>query len=162
MVMEDHNCSNYEGTSLRQELMLRILLQNFILIISVVLFAAISVAMVLVPRSVWLLSVAHNTVLLAMALQWCHHGVRTKQIKNYLLLIDQTPTGWERWLPANRPAGILGSRWMVSTKGVFLGLGFANVGLAGLLSCEYPLLLGSGSVALWISSGLFLFTNPKE
>jgi hypothetical protein len=101
-------------------------------------------------------------VILAAVLQWCHHGVRTMQIKQYLLLIVPGEKGWEHWLPANRPKTLLGSRWMISTKGVFLGLGLAEVWLAALLAPQFMLLPAVISAGLWLAAAGFLFTNPKE
>jgi hypothetical protein len=154
--------SSHEASSLRRELGLRILLQNTLLIISVGLFAAFSAVAALAPGTAWPLAVAHNSAILALALQWGHHGVRTMQIKHYLLLIDPDEKGWERWLPANRPKTLLGSRWMISTKGVFLGLGLVKVGLAALLAPAFMPLPALVSASLWLATAGFLFTNPKE
>lgn len=154
--------SSIEAASLRRELAMRILLQNALLIISVVLFAALAAVAALAPGAAWALAVVHNTAILAATLQWCHHGVRTMQIKQYLLLIDPEEKGWERWLPANRPKTLLGSRWMISTKGVFLGLGLATMGLATCLAPTFMTLPALASAGLWLVTAGFLFTNPKE
>ena len=161
MITDEVNSSS-EATSLRRELLLRILFQNALLVISVGLFTAFSIVAALAPATAWPLTVAHNSVILAAALQWCHHGVRTKNLKEYLLLIDPREEGWERWLPANRPKALLGSRWMISTKGVFLGLGLSNVILAALLTPTFTLLPGLLSAGLWLATAGFLITNPKE
>jgi hypothetical protein len=152
----------FEASSLRRELVVRILLQNVLLIVSVALFAAFSIVAALAPATSWPLAVACNAALLAAVLQWCHHGVRTMQIKQYLLQIDPDERGWERWLPAHRPKTLLGSRWMVSTKGVFLGLGLAVAGLAALQAPEFILLPAVLSALVWFATAGFLFTNPKE
>lgn len=154
-------CDN-EALSLRRELVLRILLQNTLLIGSVGTFAVISTTSALAPSAAWPLAVAQNVVLLASALQWCHHGVRTAQIKQYLLRSDPNEKGWERWLPANRPDTLLGSRWLISTKGVFLGTGLAITGLAALMAPEVEVWAAAASTLLWLASAGFLFTNPKE
>lgn len=154
--------SSYEASSLRRELAFRILLQNALLILSVGLFITFSAVAALVPGAAWPLAAAHNSAILASALQWCHHGVRTMQIKQYLLLVDPDEKGWEQWLPANRPRTLLGSRWMISTKGVFLGLGLANTALAALLAPRFMLLPALVSGGLWVATAGFLFTNPKE
>lgn len=162
MVTEETATTRYEAASLRQELLLRILLQNTLLILSVAVFAAFFVVVAVAPATAWPLAAAYNTAIFAAALQWCHHGVRTKQIKQYLLLIDPAEEGWERWLPANRPKRLLGTRWMISTKGVFLGLGLASMGLAAVLAPTFMLLPTAVAAALWLASAGFLLTNPKE
>jgi hypothetical protein len=154
--------SSHEALSLRRELESRILFQNTLLIVSVGAFALFSAVAALASEAAWPMAVALNTVILAAALQWCHHGVRTMQIKRYLLLINPDEKGWEHWLPANRPRTLLGSRWMISTKGVFLGLGLVQLGLAALLAPAFLLLPALGAAGLWLATAGFLFTNPKE
>lgn len=101
-----------------------------------------------------------------LALNWCHHGVRTAQIKRYLVLLEQrhaSKSGWESWLPANRIGGRLGSRWLISTKGAFIGSQMAGAGGGFLLSEEAmvsPLFFTS--VLAIIVTGALLFTNPRE
>lgn len=154
----------YELASLRQELMLRIFLQNLLLVLSLVLFTVFATVAVLVPATAWLAAFGYACVTLGAVLQWCHHGVRTKQIKAFLLMADadQTELSWERWLPANRPKSFLGSRWMISTKGVFLGLQSAMMILAGMVVSEPGPVPAFGSLVLLVMSAGFLLTNPKE
>jgi hypothetical protein len=152
----------WELTTLRQELLLRIRLQNLLLMIAVGVFAAFAALGVTHPRYAWLAAAAQGGASLALALQWCHHGIRTRQIKQYLLVADPNPAGWERWLPANRPPGLLGARWMVSTKGVFLGLGLGMMGIAAFLEPAPAALPMTIAPALWAASLWFLITNPKE
>jgi hypothetical protein len=144
-------------------LALRILLQNLLLILSLALFAAFAMLALALPGAAWGAAAAQGAVSLGAALQWCHHGIRTKQIKQYLLTIDRGhDDGWERWLPANRPRTLLGSRWMISTKGVFLGLQLAMIGLAlrvGPLSDGF---IAAVAVVLLLASAGFLLSNPKE
>ncbi len=153
-----------EIQSLRQELKLRILLQNMLLQGLPVIFAALAAASVLKPAASGALCLVFQSVMLAAIVQWCHHGVRTAQIKAFLQELN--PDGeygkWETWLPAHRPATPLGSRWMVSTKGVFLGLGAIFLALHMVVTPELntPLLLASCLV--WATGAAFLFTNPKE
>lgn len=153
---------DYETVSLRQELALRILLQNLLLIVTLILFSIFAIAMAMVPESAWSAAFAYSSVSLAAVLQWCHHGVRTKQIKTFLLLVDDRQDGWERWLPLNRPVSWLGSRWMISTKGVFLGLALAMLVLALMVSNEFLALPALISLLLLFVSAGFLLTNPKE
>jgi hypothetical protein len=156
------NVEAYELQSLRQELLLRIALQNLLLILAVALFAAIAAVGIAVPSGLWHCAAVLNCAVFALALQWCHHGIRTAQIKQYLMLADRNLSGWERWLPANRPARLLGSRWMISTKGVFLGLGAAMIGMASWLTPAAGWVLPATAFMLWIASAGFLLTNPKE
>lgn len=67
--------SRYEVNSLRQELKLRILLQNLLLIMLVFVFTIVAGVAALSPRSAWPLAAVYNTSVLAAVLQWCHHGV---------------------------------------------------------------------------------------
>lgn len=149
---------------LYRELALRILLQNLLLILSPVLFTAFAIVTFALPEKAWSAAAAHGAVSLGLALQWCHHGIRTKQIKEYLLRIDGEEKGgsWERWLSANRPNTLLGSRWMISTKGVFLGLQVAMIGLALQTSAAPDGLLIACTLILLLASAGFLLTNPKE
>lgn len=152
-----------DGPVLRRELALRILLQNLLLILMLALFTAFAILALARPEVAWGAAAAQGAASLGAALQWCHHGIRTKQIKEYLLTIDDGQTdGWERWLPANRPRTLLGSRWMISTKGVFLGLQLAMIALALLTAPVSDVLLMSVSTALLLASAGFLLTNPKE
>lgn len=152
-----------DGPVLRRELALRILLQNLLLILMLALFTAFGILALARPEVAWGAAAAQGAASLGAALQWCHHGIRTKQIKEYLLTIDNGQTdGWERWLPANRPRTLLGSRWMISTKGVFLGLQLAMIGLALQTEPLSDAFLMFVSTALLLASAGFLLTNPKE
>jgi hypothetical protein len=152
-----------DGPVLRRELALRILLQNLLLILSLALFTAFAILALARPAVAWAAAAAHAAASLGAALQWCHHGIRTKQIKDFLLTLDSGHTdGWERWLPANRPRTLLGSRWMISTKGVFLGLQLAMIGLAWRTTPESDVVFVSGAAGLLLVSAGFLLTNPKE
>lgn len=150
-----------EAHALRNELALRIILQNILMIASLGFFSVFATVAILEPRAAWLCAASHGVVTLATALQWCHHGIRTKQIKVFLLASD-TAAEWERWLPANRPQTLLGSRWLVSTKGGLLGLGLATCVLATLQSWPPPPVPAGAAIGLLLASAGFLFTNPKE
>ena len=150
-----------ERGALRAELRRRILLQNGLLMLAVVLFAAFGLAVAARSIAGPGCAAALNVALLALSAQWCHHGVRTAQIKAHLLMGDPDADGWERWLRRNRPRTLLGSRWLVSTKGVFLGLG-----AAGALLWVPGAARGGVDVvvvaATWLTSAYLLLTNVKE
>lgn len=154
-----------EQKTLRHELRLHILLQNTLLIVSVCVFATLTCLAVAIPHSAGLAAVACSSVIFANTLQWCHHGIRTRQIKMFLLLgseSDADATSWEHWLPKNRPQRLLGSRWMISTKGVFLGLDLAMKFIAFRLTPSPNLLDVVPGFLLLAATAGFLFTNPKE
>jgi multisubunit Na+/H+ antiporter MnhG subunit len=152
-----------DGSALRRELALRILLQNLLLILALALYTAFAILALARPEAAWGAAAAQGAASLGAALQWCHHGIRTKQIKEYLLTIDSGQTdGWERWLPANRPRTLLGARWMISTKGVFLGLQLAMIGLALQTAPMSDGFFVSVTMVLLLASAGFLLTNPKE
>ena len=51
---------------------------------------------------------------------------------------------------------------MVSTKGVFLGLGAVMLLLQAGLSPEFAFFHFFASVVVWAAGAIFLSTNPKE
>jgi multisubunit Na+/H+ antiporter MnhG subunit len=162
-VVTQESLAASDGPVLRRELALRILLQNLLLILSLALFTAIAILALARPEAAWGAAAAHGAASLGAALQWCHHGIRTKQIKEFLLTLDGGHAdGWERWLPANRPHTLLGSRWMISTKGVFLGLQLAMIGLALRMAPVLDGFFASVTAVLLLASAGFLLTNPKE
>ncbi len=153
-----------DSVTLRRELALRIVLQNLLLMVALALFTAFAILALALPETAWTAAAAQAAVSFGAALQWCHHGIRIKQIKEYMLLIDNDGAngGWERWLPLNRPRTLLGSRWMISTKGVFLGLQVAMIGLAVQVSPAFDGFFGFCTAVLLLASAGFLLTNPKE
>ncbi len=153
-----------EIQSLRQELKQRILFQNMLLQALLVLFSAFAIVVAVMPEASSLLHFAFQCVVLSGASQWCHHGVRTAQIKAYLQEInaDETHGHWESWLPAHRPKTFLGSRWQISTKGVFLGLGLGMFLLDAVFTGPPELLPLLCSAAVWSFAAYLLISNPKE
>lgn len=161
--MVEVNGKTVEHETLRLELSRRILLQNTLLLLSSVMFGLFFGFALIWPERAWMVSAAFSCLILAFSLQWCHHGIRTRQIKIFLIEFGYAgSSSWERWLPANRPKTLLGGRWMISTKGVFLGLDLAIKLLALDLAPavdSHAILLGS---ALTAATAGFLLTNPKE
>ncbi|MFN7225584.1 MAG: hypothetical protein ACK4MS_16370, partial [Paracoccaceae bacterium] len=60
------------------------------------------------------------------------------------------------------PRSLLGSRWMISTKGVFLGLQLAMIVLAWRMAPVADGIFVSFAAVLLLASAGFLLTNPKE
>lgn len=161
-MVTDNSPKLIEMASLRRELVLRMVFQNSLLIMSGLIFAIVCISAAALPTMAWQLAAVQNAVLLAASLQWCHHGVRIAQIKQFLVQLYPGTDSWESWLPAHRPATLLGSRWAISTKGVFVGLGLAVCALAILISPQFhPLAALLSMMQLLVSAG-FLLTNIKE
>ncbi len=101
-----------------------------------------------------------------MAAVWCHHGARQAQIKIYILILrtsSSATTSWESWLPNHGYKGLLGSRWFISTKAVFIGSSLSALLLGILLdrSAVGLFLTGLGFI-VWLTAAALLLTNPKE
>jgi hypothetical protein len=164
MVNASQTILSQDAVALRRELALRILLQNLLLTLSLSVFTAFAGIALVVPESVWAAAAAQGVVGLGATLQWCHHGIRTKQIKTYILIAESHDAGigWENWLPANRPRTLLGSRWLISTKGVFIGLQTALIILATRIAPEPEIFWIIAAAVLLLLTAGFLLTNPKE
>jgi hypothetical protein len=168
VVTDPRTAASDEAAALRRELLLRILLQNALLILSLALFTAFAILTLLRPGLAWAAAAGHGAAGLGAALQWCHHGIRTRQIKAYLLMIEADagdgthPQGWERWLPAHRPQTLLGSRWLISTKGSFIGLQLAMIVLALRVAPAIDPIPALAALGLALAAAGFLLTNPKE
>lgn len=148
---------------IRTELLLRIVLQNLTLLIAAAGFAGLAALLVGLAAQAWPICSAYAALSLALLVQWCHHGVRTMQIKQYITLQEQADlTSWEGWLPANRPDRLLGTRWLISTKGVFLGLQLAMAILAARLSPQTFDFFTAVCAGIFVASVALLVTNPKE
>lgn len=126
-----------EHRALRAEIDLRITLQNACLMLLSLLFAVFCILQVVLPAWRFHLAVAFSVTTAMLSLFWIHSGARTLQINTYLAeqleprLRDGT--SWEVWHARRRVAGLLGSRWFISTKGVLVGSQLACTGFAGLL-----------------------------
>lgn len=164
MVIDNVSAARDDAKVLRRELALRILLQNLLLILALLLFAALAVLALVRPEIAALAAAVQGVTGFGLALIWCHHGIRTQQITQFLLRDDAAAPrqDWENWLRANRPQTLLGSRWLISTKGVFIGLQTGALLLAWWLSDGSDMApLALAGVLLLASAG-FLLTNPKE
>jgi hypothetical protein len=159
-----------EYVSLKREVMLRIAFQNVHLLLSTLIFSAFSALIILWPSVSWRICAAHGVVSGALSLQWCHHGSVQVLLKKYIMMKEnilveegsvRAGSTWEIWLLANHMTSFLGSRWLVSTKGVFIGLQISMILLASAVASAVngPSLLAS--LLLLAGTSLVLFTNPK-
>lgn len=130
-----------EHRALRAEIDLRITLQNACLILLSLLFATFCILQVVLPAWRFHLAVIFSVTTAMLSLFWIHSGARTLQIKAYVAeqleprLRDGT--SWEVWHARHRVAGLLGSRWFISTKGVLVGSPLACAGFAILLETPH-------------------------
>ncbi len=114
-----------EFRSLRQEIVIRVIFQNVLLVSCWMAFGGVLVASRWSARSELLL--VYSALSVSAAAMWAHHGCRTAQIRAYLEaksepeLWGEAHRGWESALAQMRFRSLLGSRWFVSTKGFLLG-----------------------------------------
>jgi len=114
-----------ELRSLRQEILVRVVCQNVLLIVCWIAFGALLVA------ARWTsnpdLLVVYGLFAGVGSAMWAHHGCRTAQIRAHLQsaiepeILGESRRGWEAALERMRFRSVLGSRWFVSTKGFLLG-----------------------------------------
>jgi hypothetical protein len=150
---------------LKNEMIARILLQNCLLFMATGLFSAFVLAIILLSAHVWLLCMTYSVVSAAISVQWCHHGVRIAQLKKYIMIVERPnreQITWEQWLPENRPKTILGSKWLVATKGVLIGLQLYVILLSIYIAKEIDLALSLVSVLLLVITSTVIITNEKE
>jgi hypothetical protein len=152
-----------EYASLRNEILIRVLIQNALLIMLTITFVVIAMISLQRPNIAWLSCVLFGIVSGSFALQWCHHGAGSVQIKRYIMSVYQTRKGsnWEAWLLENKLNSFLGTRWVLSTKGVFVGLQCAELVLSLILQPEPHYMLQLSAVSIMFVTTLLLFTNPK-
>ncbi len=132
--------------TVRREILLRIGIQNAILIFLMPLFLVAAVAQCAFRADAEIIALAYVGAAGMGALYWIHSAARTVQMKTYLKALEAAEPGsggWETWLAQNPINGILGSRWFISTKGVFVGSQLAAILVAALLRREdaQPMLL---------------------
>ena len=154
-----------ELSSLRTEMLLRIAAQNLLLLMIGPMLVGTVIAEIALARSSGLVTLSFLVATGAMALIWCHHGVRQAQLKSFLLVLESrlgATEGWESWLPRNRVGGRLGSRWFISTKGVFLGCQLAAIAAAALSGADRAWMWLPIAGLLFLGTAFFLLINPKE
>ena len=150
-----------EYQALKSEMLLRITIQNVTLFTTVILFIPAALLIVTLPHLAGLIALAYTAANLALAMQWCHQGIRQCNIKQAVLARDKEAgrqDSWEEWLPDQRPKNLLGSRWFVSTKLVFMGLGAGAITLA----LKDLSIANIFAVTVLTITSMALLTNPKE
>lgn len=114
-----------EFRSLRQEILIRVIFQNVLLVLCWCALGAVLAASYFAARPTPLL--IYSVLAVSAAAMWAHHGCRTAQIRTYLQSRLEPWLGggegpaWEQALEGMQFRSILGSRWFVSTKGFLLG-----------------------------------------
>jgi hypothetical protein len=133
-----------EFLALRSEIELRIILQNISLMILYVVFVTLGTIQLLIQNMRFEIAVVFVVTVGIISLIWTHHGARTLQIKTYLAYVLEprlrNGAGWEVWHARHRVQGVLGSRWFISTKGVFVGSQLVMIAEAWLLTPPATLL----------------------
>lgn len=150
-----------EYRALKSEMLLRIAIQNITLFTTVMLFIPAALLIVIHPNLAGLIALAYATANLSLAMQWCHQGIRQCNLKQAVLARDKAAErqdSWEEWLPDQRPKNLLGSRWFVSTKLVFIGLSTGSI----TLSLKDLGLANIFATIVLIITITALLTNPKE
>ncbi len=121
----EQEAQRVELTSLRSEIIVRIVFQNILLCLTWCSLGVVLAAARLYSSAEILL--IYPVLATSAAGMWSHHGARTAQIRLYLqsrlepALFGTSIDGWEHALAGLRFRSLLGSRWFVSTKGFFLG-----------------------------------------
>ena len=150
---------------LHRELLLRMWIQNLILVLLMLVFPASIFSMASAGQNEELVALGYVVACGMGALYWIHNAARTEQIKAYLLSWESrrpTGVGWETWLRETRFPGILGSRWIISTKCVFVGSQIAAVAATALLKRQSELdLLVLGLAILGALITALLLRQPR-
>ncbi len=144
--MDHHEVSG--AATVRREILLRIAIQNTILILLMPLLLVSVVAACAFKADAEIIALGYVGTAGMGALYWIHSAARTVQMKTYLQHLERLghgQSGWEIWLASNPVSGLLGSRWFISTKGVFVGSQLAAITVCGILlegaKQELPLLV---------------------
>lgn len=147
---------------LHAEYLARILIQNLILVLQLVLFIGVEVCIAAIPNSAPTLAIAFSLESLVAAVMWTHSGRRQIQIRTWLLEIAE-PTlgnsriGWYSFLSRRRIDSPLGAMWRIGTIGVFCSLPIFTVLLLESTSTHWSVIaLSAGSVL----ATLALTTHP--
>lgn len=155
-----------EHEALRRELLLRMAVQNVTLIGAILIAGVGLVLQIRSADAAGAFALATCVTVALLVLIWCHQGARQAQIKDYLLILERrysTSSGWETWLPTHPVGGVLGSRWFISTKGVFMAAMLAPCTAGFILDEMEPNILATSAACLISASAIaLLLSNPKE
>jgi hypothetical protein len=152
-----------EFRSLRQEIVVRVVFQNVLLVSCWMAFGGVLIAARSAARPDLLL--IYSVLSVSATAMWAHHGCRTAQIRTYLeaesepKLWGDAQRGWESALAQMRFRSLLGSRWFVSTKGFLFG---SQAIVAALLVLDRQEVGNSGWVIALIGLGatIWLLHEP--
>lgn len=144
----------------RREIDLRIAIQNLILLTAVISAQVFCVLALMHRTDGVALSLIFSGAVQASALIWGHNGIRHAQIRCYVVEVIEprmasAGEGWEAFVEAVRPSDALGTRWRLSTYGVFCGaqalVGAACWYASGAWSCLVVAFIGSVLTVLLLS-----------
>jgi hypothetical protein len=168
MTFSSETKSNFraiEYASLRNETLLRIALQNLLLMLSTLIFAVSCIVMIASRTEAAVFAAAFCVCIAGVSAQWCHQGVRIMQLKQYMMLMEQSSQldqTWESWLPANRPRTFLGSKWFISTKALLIGFQVSTIFLVTYIDASFSLVMIALSLLIVAGTSVLLLTNEKE
>lgn len=110
----------------RREINIRIVVQNIIIMLQIVMIVGLTLASGLRPGNLSVIWFTGMVGSLMFGQAWLHSGIRHAQYRAFFcenldrhLNSDFVP--WETFLKALRPPGPLGSHWYISTKALFAG-----------------------------------------
>lgn len=157
---------NHDIIYLRNELLLRITLQNITLILNGLVFVISCFLQIYSPNRSALIGMTYIFFSVLLSAMWCHHGARQMQIKSYLIVQEgrfAIENSWESWLPRHPVGGLLGARWFISTKAPLICTATVTCVLGALLdTTELALPATVLSLCGVAVSSIILLTNPKE
>ena len=163
MPSDTHRFVRYQFWYLHAEYLARVLVQNLVLMLQLVLFTVIAISMAAWKESATGLAIAFAVESLAASVLWNHSGRRQVQIRAYLMEVAEPVLGnrflgWEHFLQRRRIASRLGSMWRLGTIGVFCALPLAGTLLLGILAS--PDFGAATATAACIFGILLLTTHP--
>ncbi|MDC0992009.1 hypothetical protein OAR33_00375 [bacterium] len=155
----------------RREINLRIIIQNTILMVYVVMVVTLILLAGTGLVTGWVAWFASLFASFTLGQIWLHSGIRHAQYRMFFMsnldpavAIDFLP--WESFLKKVRPDAILGAHWYISTKAVFgtshLAVIVASgieMGRKSLVYSDFWILCAAGGVSSFIL--LYLLMHPR-
>jgi len=154
-----------EYRALRHELLMRMLVQNLLTVLQPLLLLGCYGLALTHPLQAPITALVFLFTSLAASAQWCHMGVRTVHLKTFIMQSEErlgAEFTWESFLPGARPKSLLGSRWVISTKGVFLLVQGLAILIPSSLDIASSFWFLTIAICVLGASQWLLFTNPKE